>query len=182
MWTLVLAAALLAAAPAIAQTFQPTATAESAVERPTPRQVVAEVAVPWDQALTRAHALALEGIVADDSGWTDAKWALEAMNSTMEPGDLTPYAGTCGDQTVMAVDDTLHVVRDLRQPVLLARLGEELFTVVGDPNRRVRFTRDETSRIKIMDALGPGGPAPRARLTDRRGSVTVHHGLLRSWG
>lgn len=128
--------------------------------------VLPDVAAPWDQALTRAYALALEGIVAGDSGRTDAKWALEAMNSTMEPGDLSPYAGTYGDQTVTVVGDTLHVVRGRRPPVVLARLEEDLFTVVGDPNRRVRFTRDETDRITIMDALGLGGPGPRARRTD----------------
>jgi hypothetical protein len=125
-----------------------------------------EVAVPWDQALTRAHALALEGIVAGDSGRTDAKWALEAMTSTVEPGDLSPYAGTYGDQTVSVVGDTLHIVRGRRPPVVLARLGEDLFTVVGDPTRRVQFTRDEAGRVTTADSLGLGGPGPRARRTD----------------
>ena len=42
----------------------------------------------------------------------------------------------------------------------------DLFTVVGDPSRRVRFTRDETGRVTTMDSLGLGGPGPRARRTD----------------
>lgn len=128
--------------------------------------VLPDVAVPWDRALERAHVLALEGIVARESDRTDAKWALEALNSTMAPGDLSPYAGTYGDQAVRVVGDTLHVIRGRRPPVVLARLGGDLFTIVGDPTRRVQFTPDETGRITIMDTLGPGGPGPRARRTD----------------
>lgn len=128
--------------------------------------VLPDVAVPWDQALTRAHALALEGIVAGDSGRTDAVWALAAMNSTTAAGDLTPYAGAYGEQTVSVVGDTLHVVRGRRPPVVLVRLDADLFTVVGDPGRRVQFSRDEAGRVATMDSVGFGGPGPRARRTD----------------
>ena len=128
--------------------------------------VLPDVAVPWDQALTRAHALALEGIVAGDSGRTDAVWALAAMNSTTAAGDLTPYAGTYGEQTVSVVGDTLHVVRGRRPPVVLARLDADLFTVVGDPGRRVQFSREDTGRVATMDSVGLSGPGPRARRTD----------------
>jgi len=128
--------------------------------------VIPDVAVPWDQALTRAHALALEAIVAGDGGRTDAAWALEAMNATAPAGDLSVYAGAYGDQTVSVAGDTLRVVRGRRPPVVLARLGEDLFTVVGDPTRRVQFSRDETDRVVMMDSVGLGGPGPRARRTD----------------
>jgi len=128
--------------------------------------VLPDVAVPWDQALTRAHGLALEAIVAGDGGRTDAAWALAAMNSTTAAGDLTPYAGTYGEQTVSVVGDTLHVVRGRRPPVVLARLDADLFTVVGDPGRRVQFSRDDTGRVATMDSVGLGGPGPRARRTD----------------
>ncbi|WP_284222227.1 S41 family peptidase, partial [Brevundimonas denitrificans] len=128
--------------------------------------VLPDVAVPWDQALTRTHTLALEGIVAADSGRTDAVWALEALNATAQAGDLSAYAGAYGEQQVSVVGDTLQVVRGRRPPVVLAALGADLFTVVGDPSRRVRFTRDETGRVTTMDSLGLGGPGPRARRTD----------------
>ena len=125
-----------------------------------------DVAVPWDQALTRAHAMALEGIVARDPGRTDAAWALEALSSTAAAGDLAPYAGVYGDQRVSVEGDRLHVVRGRRPPVVLAPLGEDLFTVVGDPGRRVRFSRDGAGRVTTMDSIGFGGPGPRARRTE----------------
>jgi len=128
--------------------------------------VIPDVAVPWHQALDRAHALALEGIVARDPGRTDAAWALEALTSTAASGDLSPYAGVYGDQTVSVEGDRLHVVRGRRPPVVLARLADDLFTVVGDPTRRVQFSRDETGRVTTMDTLGFGGPGARARRTD----------------
>jgi len=128
--------------------------------------VIPDVAVPWDQALTRAHTLALEGVVSADSGRTDAVWALEAMGATTAAGDLTPYAGVYGEQTVSVTGDRLNVVRGRRPPIVLAPLGEDLFTVVGDPARRVQFGRDEAGRVTIMDAISLGGPGGRARRTD----------------
>ena len=128
--------------------------------------VVPDVAAPWDQALTRAHTLALEAIVASDSGRTDAAWALQAMTSTTAAGDLSSYAGAYGEQAVSVVGDRLHVVRGRRPPVVLARLDGDLFTVVGDPGRRVQFSRDEAGRVVTMDSLSFGGPGPRARRTD----------------
>ena len=128
--------------------------------------VLPDVAVPWDQALTRAHTLALEAIVAGDSGRTDAAWTLEAMNAAAAPGDLSPYAGAYGEQRVSVVGDRLQVVRGRRPPVVLSALGPDLFTVVGDPSRRVQFSRDEAGRVVTMDSLGLGGPGPRARRTD----------------
>ncbi len=128
--------------------------------------VIPDVAVPWDQALTRAHTLALEAIVAADSRRTDAAWTLEALNATAQAGDLSAYAGLYGEQTVSVVGDKLHIVRGRRPPVVLSALGPDLFTVVGDPTRRVQFTRDGSGRVTTMDSLGLGGPGPRARRTD----------------
>lgn len=125
-----------------------------------------DVAVPWDQALTRAQALALEAIAAGDSGRIDAAWALQALNSTAAAGDLSPYAGTYGDATVSVAGDQLNVVRGRRPPVALTRLDGDLFTVVGDPGRRVQFSRNEAGRVVTMDSVGFNGPGPRARRTD----------------
>lgn len=125
-----------------------------------------DVAVPWDQALTRAHTLALETILAGDAGRTDAAWTLQVMTSTTAAGDLTPYAGVYGEQTVSVAGDRLGIVRGRRPPVVLARLDGDLFTVVGDPSRRVQFGRDEAGRVTIMDSISLGGPGGRARRTD----------------
>lgn len=128
--------------------------------------VVPDVAVPWDQALTRAHTLALEGIVAADSRRSDAVWTMEAMNAPAVAGDLSAYAGAYGEQQVSVVGDKLHVVRGRRPPVVLSALGPDLFTVIGDPTRRVQFTRDGSGRVTTMDSVSIGGPGPRARRTD----------------
>lgn len=125
-----------------------------------------DVAVRWDQALDKAQALALQAIVTADAGRTDAAWALEALQSTAQPGDLSAYAGAYGDQTVSVAGDRLNVVRGRRPPVVLAALAPDLFTVVGSPDRRVRFSRDDSGRVTVMDSLGVGGPGPRARRTD----------------
>lgn len=128
--------------------------------------VIPDVAVPWDQALTRARILALEAIVAGDAGRTDAAWALEALNANASTGDLSAYAGTYGEQVVSVAGDQLQIMRGRRPPVVLSAVGPDLFTVVGDPSRRVQFSRDEAGRVTIMDSFGLGGPGPRSRRTD----------------
>ena len=125
-----------------------------------------DVAVAWDQALDRAHQMALEGIVAKDGQRTDAVWALEAARSTADAGDLGAYAGTYGEQTVSAANGRLQILRGRRPPVVLAPLGDDLFTVVGDPGRRIRFSRDEAGRVVAFDTLGMGAPGMRARRTE----------------
>ena len=127
--------------------------------------VTPDVAVPWDQALTKAQELALQAIVAADADRLDATWALEAM-AAPAPGDLSAYAGTYGDRAVRVVGDRLHVAFGRRPPTVLQALGGDLFTVVGDPDRRVRFTRDSAGRVDAMESVSPGGPGPRARRTD----------------
>lgn len=125
-----------------------------------------DVAAPWSEALDRAHQLALEQIVAADGGRTDAAWALEALRARVEPGDLAAYAGTYGDQTVSVTGDRLSILRGRRPPVVLQRLDGDLFTVAGDPGRRIRFTRDDAGRATAFEWLTPGGPGPRARRTE----------------
>jgi hypothetical protein len=125
-----------------------------------------DVAVPWNQALDRAHQLALEGILRTDAQRTDATWALEAMRSTADAGDLAVYAGVYGEQTVSVVDGRLQIVRGRRPAIVLAPLGDDLFTVVGDPGRRVRFAREGGGRAVAFDLVGLGGPPMRVRRTE----------------
>ncbi len=123
-----------------------------------------DAATPWSEALDRAQALALERIVAADPSRRDAVWALEALTSTTAPGDLAPYAGVYGEAVVSVSGDGLAIARGRRPPILLRRLDGDNFTVVGDPSRRYRFTRDTSGRVMAFDGLSPNGPGPRARL------------------
>lgn len=128
--------------------------------------VLPDVAVPWDQALDRAHELALEGILGRDAGRTDAAWALEAMRADAAPGDLSPFVGTYADWTVAADGPRLRATRGRRPPLVLQPLGDDVFTVVGDPMRRVTFVRGEGGVVSAFDLSGVGMPASRARRTD----------------
>jgi hypothetical protein len=49
--------------------------------------------------------------------------------------------------------------------VVLAALGDDLFTVVGDPGRRYQFLRGEDGAVTGFDVIGLGGPAARVRRT-----------------
>jgi hypothetical protein len=128
-----------------------------------------DVAVAWDRALDAAQTLALEKIIAADAGRTDAVWALEALRSQDLPaevaGNLADYAGIYGDRTVSAEGGRLKVVAGRRPPVILAPLGDDLFTVVGDPGRRYQFLRGDDGKVTGFEAVGVGGAPQRIRRT-----------------
>ncbi|GAA0643549.1 S41 family peptidase [Brevundimonas lenta] len=128
--------------------------------------VLPDVAAPWDQALDRAHSLALEGIISADAGRTDAVWALETLRAPAGPSDLSVYAGMYGEQRVSIEGGKLQIQRGRRPPVVLKPLGDDLFTVVGDPTRRIQFSRDEAGRVIAYDGLAIDGPGMRARRTE----------------
>ncbi len=128
-----------------------------------------DVAVSWDKALDTAQSLALEKIIAADAGRTDAVWALEALRSQDLPaevaGNLPDYAGTYGDRIVSVDGARLKVIAGRRPPVMLAPLGDDLFTVVGDPGRRYQFLRGEDGKVMGFEAVGVGGAPQRIRRT-----------------
>lgn len=124
-----------------------------------------DIPVPSADALARAHAEALRAILSSDPMRRDAEWALQALQPTPVV-DLTDFAGVYSDRTVVVVQDTLHVLAGRRPPVVLAPLGDDLFTVVGDPSRRYQFSRDGAGRVIAFDAVSLGGPGQRARRTD----------------
>ncbi|QTC91616.1 S41 family peptidase [Brevundimonas goettingensis] len=128
-----------------------------------------DVAVSWDKALDTAQTLALEKIIAADGGRTDAVWALEALRSQDLPaevaGNLGDYTGTYGDRTISVEGGRLKVVAGRRPPVTLAPLGDDLFTIVGDPGRRYQFLRGDDGKVMGLEAVGVGGAPQRIRRT-----------------
>jgi hypothetical protein len=127
-----------------------------------------DVATPWDKASDTAQIMALEAIITHDAGRTDAVWALEAMRSQDLPanivGELGAYPGAYGDRTVSLDGPRLKVVAGRRPPVALTPLGDDLFTVVGDPGRRYQFLRDDDGKVIGVDVIGIGIGAPPQRL------------------
>ncbi|NBW10587.1 MAG: hypothetical protein EBR82_21435 [Caulobacteraceae bacterium] len=128
-----------------------------------------DVAVSWDKALDTAQTLALEKIIAGDADRTDAVWALEALRSQDLPaevaGNLPDYVGAYGDRTVSVEGNRLKVIAGRRPPVMLAPLGDDLFTVVGDPGRRYQFLRGDDGKVMGFEAVGIGGAPQRIRRT-----------------
>jgi len=128
-----------------------------------------DVGVSWDKALDKAQTLALEKIIAADADRTDAVWALEALRSQDLPaevaGNLPDYVGAYGDRTVSVEGNRLKVIAGRRPPVMLAPLGDDLFTVVGDPGRRYQFLRGDDGKVMGFEAVGIGGAPQRIRRT-----------------
>lgn len=123
-----------------------------------------DVATSSPQALDRAHALALEAILAADPGRTDAAWVLEALRAPARSGgDLSAYAGTFGRSLIAVADGQLTAARQDEDPIRLRRLEGDVFVVEGDPMSRYRFERDDEGRVVGFDLVTPGGPTLRAR-------------------
>lgn len=127
--------------------------------------VIPDVAAPWDEALEAAHLLALDAIVARDPARADAQWAAEAMRAPPRAVDASAYVGTYGDWRVAEAEGGLVLTRGRRPPLRLSALGEDLFTMVGDPARRVVFLRSEDGAVSGFDVTSTNGPAQRVRRT-----------------
>lgn len=122
-----------------------------------------DVATASEAALNRAHALALERIVAADADRIDAVWTLETLGSPVEPGDLSAYVGAYGRMTVAAADGRLAVGRERGASTVLLPLGGDRFAVEGDPLTRYSFSRDAGGTVTGFEAATLGGPTMRAR-------------------
>ena len=89
----------------------------------------------------------------------------EALNPSAPTEDLGAYAGRYGEVRIDVVGDRLHVVMGRRPPIVLQAIGPDLFSKVGDPEMRVRFSR-EGDRVNAFDVQVLGRPGPRGRRTD----------------
>lgn len=128
-----------------------------------------DVATDASQALDAARALALEAVLASDppaAEAVDTRWALEALRadgSARQAVDVDDYLGDYGTVGVDEADGRLRLRRGERPPLPLAPLGDDLFTVVGDPAQRVRFRRDAQQRVVALELLRSNGTVHRHR-------------------
>lgn len=114
--------------------------------------VIPNVAVPANDALTHARALALEAVAAsnDQAAALEANWALASLRaeSAPAPRNLNQYAGAYGPRTISVENNRLMLRRDRRPPLTLLPLERDLFAVEGAaPLQRIRFDRDTRGRI-----------------------------------
>lgn len=125
-----------------------------------------DIAVPAEQALNRAHALALETVLArggSEAMQTEARWALERLQAERAGLRLAPeeasgfvgtYAGNYGDRKV-AIEHGELVYRSGRFPALkLVPLRGDAFALDGRPDARITFERDSTGRVARMVITG----------------------------
>ena len=122
-----------------------------------------DIAVPAATALRRARLAALETILAKPGAPTEARWAQETLRAeaTAPTVDLAAYAGTFG-AAVVAVQDGRLTVQRARRPIwVLTPLGGDLFTVVDDSTRRVRFERNAAGAITAVEQSFASGASVR---------------------
>ena len=128
-----------------------------------------DVVVPAEQALNRAHTLALEAILArggPDEMQTEARWALERLQAEREGLRVVPmaargfvgtYAGNYGDRKVVLESGVLAYQRGRFPALRLVPLHNDAFALDGSADTRIRFERDPAGRVVRMAITGTDG-------------------------
>jgi hypothetical protein len=126
-------------------------------------------AVPAAQALVTARRLALVAVLAkapEGPFRTESQWALEALDAEARP-PVAPAADLAGAYSGVAVsvnaEGVLEIRRGQRPPVVLMALGGDIFSVRGEPDRRLTFERDGKGGVTALVYLTSDGPGPRYR-------------------
>ncbi len=124
-----------------------------------------DVKVAVDLALQQARQLALEAIIKREPGpgSTEARWTLEALRATTRPPQVTPddYVGDYGPVQILSRDGGLILKQDRRPLRALLPHGNDLFSVEGDPTRRVLFERTREGRPIALEIQMPQRPPRR---------------------
>jgi hypothetical protein len=129
-----------------------------------------DLASPSPQALIAARRAALTAVLAKAApgpARTDSQWALEALDAEAKP-PVAPAADLAGTYSGVNVavngEGVLQLQRGRRPPQALLALGGDLYSVRGEPDRRLRFTRDDKGRPVALEYLTEdGSPGPRLR-------------------
>ena len=130
--------------------------------------VAPDVAVDSALALERARVLALQAVLAlglPDADTVEARWTLQALRAEAAPPQvaLRDYAGAYGPIHLSERDGRLWLQRDRRPAWPLLPLGEDMFSVAGEPARRVAFERGADGAIVAMEIRAANGPSTRYR-------------------
>jgi hypothetical protein len=116
-----------------------------------------DVQVPADEALKRAHVLALQAVLArmGSTDPTEARWTLERLEAQRAGLRLTSqeqasYVGTFGDRRVSLEDGTLVYRRERRPPLRMIPLGGDTFALADAPRTRLVLDKDPGGRASIL--------------------------------
>ncbi|MFH1679855.1 MAG: S41 family peptidase [Candidatus Eisenbacteria bacterium] len=126
-----------------------------------------DVEVPSDEALDRAHLLALEKIrdrCGDEKRRGKIEWARSWIEGEREPARLSPdqlreFEGTYGPRVVALVGDHLEARRGAGDPHRLVPIGGDTFLLENLYYVRYRFGRDEAGRVAEILSLTEEGPS-----------------------
>lgn len=129
------------------------------------RGVVPDIAVEPDLAADRAQREALQVIVKRRPDAVRARWVLEALQAAeaARTVDADAYAGRYGEVTIAAEAGQLVLRRERRPALRLLPLGEDRFSVIGEPTRRIGFDRDAAGTIVALENSVADGPSVRHR-------------------
>lgn len=128
--------------------------------------VIPDIAVASIDALTRAHVLALEALIAaEPEGDTaaEARLTLEVLQTpprTLSASELRGYAGAYGERTLEIADGRL-ILNAGRRRATLRTLARDVFTIEDAPLVRVRFERDARGRVVAFEWSTPAGDRTR---------------------
>ena len=132
--------------------------------------VIPDVAVPAADALVKAQALALGGLIKaglPEPAATEDRWALEALADPLPVSVqvMAEYAGGYGARRVVVEDGKLVIRNGRRPPAVLRPVSTDAFTVEGAPfPYRIKFDRDAQGRVAAMlQTAGDGQTARYAR-------------------
>lgn len=115
------------------------------------------VAVPSEQALDKAHALALEKIAArtdDPRRKADLRWVMDDLKAKSDPFPVTAealesYAGSYGGVKIVLENGALYAMVNRKIP--LTPLSETVFLAVGE-GVRIEFIRNDKG--EVVEAVG----------------------------
>lgn len=125
--------------------------------------VLPDIEVASDEAFDTAMTLALSTLVENGAG-DSARWPLEALaapDTVLSPEALAARAGDYGAVSIEPTPDALRLRHGRRPPALLRPLAPDLFHVIGEPTRRVRFERDAKDQVMALEILTAGGRVVR---------------------
>ncbi len=137
-----------------------------------------DVPVPQENALTRAHALALEAVSSGRPAEAapDALRVLETLRTGPVNAPLADYAGDYGEVAVVATAEGLALNRGRRPPRRLRALRVDTFYDVDDPSARVVFERNEAGLVIALDQRGADGGGVRRLRTVTPGRTPARPG------
>jgi hypothetical protein len=116
-----------------------------------------DVQVPADQALERAHLLALQAVLTKMASTdpTEARWTLERLDAQRAGARATPkedasYVGQFGNRRVSLEDGALVYRREHRPPLRMISLGGDSFALADAPRTRLVIEKGPDGRASLL--------------------------------